>query len=161
MQQNLTESRGGNLSFGNASLAASTVANFINRINVANQVHYVNDGKFLRVVAVNNQSFSTGHTDLVNNKVCVFALWADGSAALSTTQGEIVSSEEVEQGKRVVPLPDVVASKTLIGLVKVKAGVGATFTPSSTNFNATNINAVFYNIATMPSKPFTSTVNAA
>lgn len=161
MQQNLIESRGGSLNFENASIAASTVANFINRVNVANKVNYVIDGKFYHAVVVNNQGFSSGHTALANNQVCVFALWADTDGAYSTTQGPIVDSELVDDGKAVVPLPDVVSTKALIGLVKVKAGVGATFTPSTTNFNATNINATFVSTFAMPVKPFTTTTTAA
>ncbi len=158
MQENLIEARGGNLNFENASLATSSVA--ANRINVANKVNYVIDGKFYHGLVVNNQALSAGHTTFLNNQVCVFALWADTAGAYSTTQGEIVSSEEVEDGKRVVPLPDVVTTKALIGLVKVKAGVAATFTPTDTAFNATNVNSTFYNTLSMPSKPFTTTVNA-
>lgn len=159
MDQNLIGSHGGNLNFENASLATSSVT--ANRINVANKVNYVIDGKFYHGLVVNNQALSAGHTAYTNNKVSVFALWADTSGAYSTTQGEIVSSEEVEQGKRTVPLPDVVDTKALIGLVKVKAGVNATFTPTDTAFNATNINSTFYNTVQMPSKPFTSTTGTA
>ena len=161
MHQNLVGSRGGNLNFENASLATSTVANSANRVNVANKVNYVINGKFYHAVVVNNQALSSGHTALVNNQACVFALWADSSGAYSTTQGPIVDSEAVEDGKIVLPLPDVVDTKALIGLIKVKAGVATTFTPGTTAFNATNVNTTFVNTFSMPSTPFTDTVTAA
>jgi hypothetical protein len=157
MHQNLVGSRGGSLNFENASLATSTVANSANRVNVANKVAYVIDGKFYAAALVNNQALSSGHTALVNNQVCVFALWADTSAAFSTTQGPIVDSEAVEDGNLAVPLPDVVSTKALIGLIKVKAGVATTFTPGTTAFNATNVNTTYYNTVHMPSTPFAST----
>jgi len=159
MQENLIEARGGNLNFENASIAGSSVT--ANRINIANKVNYVIDGKYYHAVVINNQAMSAGHTTFANNKACVFALWADTAGAYSTTQGEIVDSEEVDDGKRVVPLPDVVTTKALIGLIKVKAGVAATFTPTDTAFNATNINATFYSTFSMPTQPFTSTTGTA
>ena len=159
MDQNIIGSHGGNLNFENASLATSAVT--ANRVNVANKVNYVIDGKFYHGLVINNQAMSSGHTAFANNQACVFAIWADTAGAYSSTQGAIVDSQAVEQGKLAVPLPDVVDTKCLIGLIKVKAGVSATFTPTDTAFNATNINSVFYNTVQMPSKPFTSTTGTA
>ena len=159
MKANLVGSHGGSLNFDNAALATSTV--MANRVNVANKVSYVINGKFYAATLVNNHALSAGHTALVNNQACVFGLWADTSGAYSTTQGEIVDSQAVEQGKRSLPLPNVVTTKALIGLIKVKAGVATTFTPTDTAFNATNVNTTFVNTFTMPASPFTSTVTAA
>ena len=159
MDQNLIGSHGGSLNFENASLATSTVT--ANHVNVANKVNYVIDGKFYHATVSNDLALSAGHTALVNNQACVFALWANNTGVYSTTQGEIVDSQAVEQGRRTLPLPDVVDTKALIGLIKVKAGVATTFTPTSTAFNATNVNTTFVNTLSMPSKPFTDTVTAA
>ena len=155
MDQNLIGSRGGNLNFENASLATSSVT--ANSVNVANKVNYVIDGRYSHGLVINNQALSAGHTAFSNNNVCVFAFWANNTGVYSTTQGAIVSSQDVENGKTAVPLPDVVDAKALIGLIKVKAGVAATFTPTDTAFNATNINTIFYNTVQMPSKGFTTT----
>ena|SRR3990172_11966234 len=159
MKANLVGSHGGSLNFDNAALATSTVV--ANLVNVANKVSYVINGKFYAATLINNQALTAGHTAFANNHAAVFALWADTAGAYSTTQGEIVDSKEVEDGKRSLPLPDVVTTKALIGLVKVKAGVGATFTPGTTAFNATNVNTTFVNTFTMPASPFTDTVTAA
>ena len=159
MDENLIGSRGGSLNFDNAALATSTVV--ANLVNVANKVAYIVGGKFYAAPVVNNQALTAGHTALAANQACVFALWANTSGAYSTTQGEVVDSQAVEQGKRSLPLPDVVDTKALIGLIKVKAGVGATFTPGTTAFNATNVNTTFVNTFAMPVRPFTDTVTAA
>src|SRR3990167_7892426 len=153
MKANLFESHGGNLNFENASLATSTVT--ANHVNVANKVNYVIDGKFYHATVNNDLALSAGHTALVNNQACVFALWANNTGVFSTTQGAIVNSKEVEDDILALPLPDLVENLALIGLIKVKAGVGTTFTPTTTAFNATNVNTTFINTLTMPSKPFT------
>ena len=94
MDQNIIGSHGGNLNFENASLATSAVT--ANRVNVANKVNYVIDGKFYHGLVVNNQALSSGHTAFLNNQACVFALWADTAGAYSSTQGAIVDSLAVE-----------------------------------------------------------------
>jgi len=88
-------------------------------------------------------------------------VWENNTGIVSTTQGEIVNSQDVEGGRRELPLPELVSNKCLIGLIKVKAGVAATFTPGTTNFNETNINTTFINVGTPPVTPFTTTTTAA
>jgi hypothetical protein len=159
MDQNLIGSRGGSLNFTNAALATSTVV--ANLVNVANKVNFCIGGKLFAGLVINNQAMSAGHTAIANNQVCVFGVWANNTGVYSTTQGAIVSSEEVSSGRTVVPLPELVSNKALIGLIKVKAGVVTTFTPGTTNFNATNVNTTFINVATHPVVPFTTTTTAA
>ena len=161
MDQNLYGSRGGTICFENAALAQASMAGAYNTFNVANKVSYTIDGKWFAAAVSTNQVMSAGHTAISNNQAVVFGVWENNTGIVSTTQGEIVSSQEVEQGKRSLPLPDLVDNKCLIGLIKVKAGVAATFTPGTTNFNATNINTTFVNVGTAPVKPFTDTVTAA
>jgi hypothetical protein len=161
MDQNLVGSRGGSINFSNAALAQASMAGAYNTFNVANKVSYVIDGKFYAAAISTNQVMSAGHTAIANNQAVVFGVWANNTGVFSTTQGDIVDSKEVEDGKRSLSLPDLVSNKALIGLIKVKAGVLATFTPGTTNFNATNINTTFVNVGTSPVTPFTTTVTAA
>jgi len=161
MDQNLIGSHGGTLNLDNAALAQASVAGAYNTFNVANKVSYVIDGKFYAAAVSTNQVMSAGHTAISNNQAVVFGVWENNTGIVSTTQGEIVNSQDVEDGRRELPLPELVSNKCLIGLIKVKAGVAATFTPGTTNFNETNINTTFINVGTPPVTPFTTTTTAA
>lgn len=156
MQANLVGDRGGNITLSKAAINGSIVGT--GALNVANNVTFAIDGTFNTVAANNNVQFSSGHTALAAGCICVFGLWVSSTGVFSTTQGKIVdvASLSAGTGQKVVPLPDMIADNALVGLIKVKTAGAATFTPGTTNCNATNVTMTFYDTMVMPTEPFTS-----
>lgn len=156
MDQNRVGDRGGNICFSKAGLAQSIVT--AGTLNIVNNVRFAVDGITYELAAVNNAPFSSGHTTLAAGCECLFALWLDNGNNITSTQGSIVDTASLSStgGTKVVPLPNIVSDKALFGLVKVKTAGAATFVPGTTNLNATNVTATFYDCSVMPSKPFLS-----
>lgn len=148
--------RGGNVCYTKAALNGSVVGT--GALNVANNVLYSIDGVFNTVAANNNVQFSSGHSTLAAGCECLFALWVNSAGTFSTTQGKVVDTASLSAGtgQKVVPLPDVIASNALVGLIKVKTAGAATFVPGTTNCNATNVTCTFYDTNRMPTAPYTS-----
>lgn len=155
MDQRQTGAHGGNIVLAKAGLAGS--ANNI-AFNTTNNVVYTVDGVAYSKAAANNVAFSSGHTALAAGCECIFAVWVDSSGNITTTQGAIVDTASLSggTGTKVVAMPDVVASKALIGLIKVKTAGAATFTPNTTAMNASNVTTTFYDTSVMPGSPLTS-----
>lgn len=156
MDTNSTGDRGGNVVLSKAALNGSIVGT--GALNVANNVTFVIDGVFNTVAANNNVAFSSGHTALAAGCACLFALWVNSVGTFSTTQGGIVDTASLSAGtgQKVIPLPASIADNALVGLVKVKTAGAATFTPGTTNCNATNVTCTFYDTSRMPTEPYTS-----
>lgn len=158
MQDNIVGARGGCINFSRAGLGLAIAGCVAGDFVQNNVVNYTIDGQWNQLAASNNRTFSAGSTAFLNNNICLFALWVSANNVFSTTQGKIVASTDALStgGKVVVPYPDLISNAALIGLIKVKAGVNATFTPSTTNLNATNITATFVECSVMPTVPFLS-----
>lgn len=158
MQDNIVGARGGCINFSRAGLGLAIAGCVAGDFVQNNVINHIIDGRWNQLAASNNRTFSAGSTAFANNNICLFALWVAENNVFSTTQGKVVASVQALStgGQLVVPYPDVIANAALIGLIKVKAGVLATFTPSTTNLNATNITATFIDCATMPTIPFLS-----
>lgn len=156
MDANKIGDHGGNLSYSKAGLAQSANCAAGNFKSTA-AVSYTVDGVYNSLAIQDNIVFSSGHTNLVNNQICVFAVWVNNNT-ITTTQGPIVDSTKVAStgGTTVVPYPNVISGNALVGLIKVKAGVACTFTPGTTNFNATNVTTTFMDTACMPATPLLS-----
>jgi hypothetical protein len=75
---------------------------------------------------------------------------------VSTTQGKVVDTASLATagGSKVLQMPDVVANSALLGLIKVVTAGTAVFVPGTTNLNATNVTATYYDTTDMPTKPF-------
>lgn len=156
MDTNSIGDRGGNRTLSKAAINGSIVGT--GALNVANNVTYTIDGVFNTVAANNNVQFSSGHATLAAGCECLFALWVNAAGTFSTTQGKVVDTASLSAGtaQKVVPLPDVIASNALVGLIKVKTAGAATFVPGTTNCNATNVTCTFYDTERMPTVPYTS-----
>jgi hypothetical protein len=161
MHQNILDARGGNIAFSRAGLRQGQINNNgawnYNQFQVQNTVHYTVDGVFGSLAPADNQQLSTGHNTITGCNVCFFGLWVNNTNVLATTQGAIIDPATLAgtggTAKGIIKLPDVVSNNVLIGLIKVKMGVGATFVPRTTNFNATNITTTFLDVSTMPTLP--------
>jgi hypothetical protein len=161
MLQNLIDQRGGNIAFSRGALRQGQVNNNgawnYNQFQTQNTVHFTIDGVFGSLAPSDNQVFSTGHNTIIGCNVCIFALWVNNTNVIASTQGPSVDPALIggsgAVSKLAIRLPDVVTNNVLIGLVKVKVGVGATFVPRNTNFNATNITTTFFDTSTMPAAP--------
>ena len=158
MQDNIAGARGGCINFSRAGLGAVITGCVAGDFVQNNVINYTIDGQWNQLAASNNRAFTAGHTALVNNQTCVFAVWVSANNVFSTTQGKIVTSTDALStgGKTVVPFPDVISNAALIGLIKVKAGVACTFTPGTTNLNATNVTTTYIDCSSMPTVPFLS-----
>jgi hypothetical protein len=152
MDTNLSGSHGGCMGLSKAGLDEGTEAN---TYKTSNTFEFTVDGIVYSLSAIDNVAFSSGHTALGNDQACVFGVWVDSAGTMTTTQGAVIDNADLTAGKKVIALPDVVASKALIGLIKVSTAV-ATFTPGSTDLNATNVTDTYYDTSVMPTPPFTS-----
>jgi hypothetical protein len=154
MQDNIVGARGGCINHSRAGLGAVIAGCVAGDFVQNNVVNYTVDGRWNHLAASNNRAFTAGHTAFANNNICLFAVWVSENNVFSTTQGKIVATADTATGKAVVPFPDVISNAALIGLIKVKAGVGATFTPGTTNLNASNITTTYVDCSVMPTAPF-------
>lgn len=156
MQFNKVGDRGGNIAYSRAALRQAQITGHYNEIQSQNNVQFVVDGVFGTLAPVDNQAFSTGHSVITGCNECFFGVWVNNTNVIATTQGAIVDPAKLGNGgtsEQVIPYPEVVDSNVLIGLIKVKVGTGATFTPHTTNLNATNVTATFYDVSVMPTIP--------
>src|SRR5262249_31378679 len=138
-------------------LRQAQIAGHYNEIQSQNNVQFTIDGVFGTLAPTDNQAFATGHTTIQACNICYFGIWVNNTNVIKTTQGLIVDPSKLGgtggTAERVIPLPPVVANNVLIGLLKVKVGVGATFVPGTTNLNATNVTATFVDTSDMPTQP--------
>ena len=156
MHQNLLDDRGGNIALSRAALRQAQIAGHYNQFQIQNNVQFIIDGVFGTLAPTDNQAFSSGHNALTGCNMCFFGIWVNNTNTIATTQGPVVDPATVGNGgtsAKVLIYPPVVANNALIGLLKVKAGVGVTFTPGTTNLNVANITATFYDTSTMPTVP--------
>jgi hypothetical protein len=160
MDTNRVGNRGGNIAYSRAALRQAQITGHYNEWQAQNNVQFSIDGVFGTLAPVDNQGFTAGHTAITGCNVCFFALWVNNTNVVSTTQGAIVDPANLAGtgglAKDVIAFPDVVDNKVLLGLLRVKVGTGATFTPGTTNLNATNITATFFDTTVMPTKPLQS-----
>ena len=169
MQQNLIDDRGGNVSHSSGALRQAQVAGHYNEVQIQNNVFFTVDGKFGGLAPVDNLNASYGgatytgpsSTNVPACNSALFAIWVADGNTMSVTRGDLVDATKLagttgRTGEKVIPFPNVEANKALIGLVRVTAGTGVTFTYGTTNFNASNVNTVFYSCSRMPAAPFTS-----
>ena len=157
MHQNLLDDRGGSIAYSRAALRQAQITGHYNEIQTQNNVQFTVDGVFGTLAPTDNQAFSAGHPTVTGCNVCFYGVWVNNTNVIATTAGPIVDPATLGgtggMAKSVVRLPDVVSNNVLIGLVKVKVGVGATFTPKTTNLNATNVTATFLDTSVMPTQP--------
>jgi len=162
METNRAGNRGGNIAYSRAALRAAQITGHYNEWQAQNNVQFSIDGVFGTLAPVDNQGFTAGHVAVTGCNVCFFGIWVNNTNVVSTTQGPIIDPAGLTGGtaKDVGSFPDVVDGKVLLGLLKIKVGGGGsgvqTFTPGTTNLNATNITATFYDTTVMPTKPLQS-----
>lgn len=155
MDQNEIGNRGGNISYSKAGIRQAQINANGCQLNTQNTVQFTVDGVFGALAPTDNQAINTGTTLQACNS-CIFAVWVNNTNVIATTQGKIVAAAKLGNGgtgELVVPYPDIVANNALIGLIKVKAGVGVTFVPGTTAFNASNITSTFFDVSMMPTVP--------
>lgn len=130
---------------GYGSLTSGAVAITTNKakFKTTATISYLLNGLFYSKAATDNLVFSSGHTALANNQACLFGLFLDASGNVSTTQGPIVSAGDP------CPVPATPAGVAIFGLIKVVTGAG-TFTPNTTEFDASGVTTTFVNAGRMP-----------
>lgn len=156
MHQNLIDERGGNIAYSRAALRQAQITGHYNEIQTQNNVQFTVDGVYGTMAPTDNQAFSTGHTTITGCNIAFFGIWVNNTNVIATTQGPNIDPATLGNGGtsvRALIYPPVVANNVLIGLLKVKVGTGATFTPRTTNLNATNITATFFDTSVMPTVP--------
>src|SRR5690349_13939504 len=148
MHQNLLDDRGGNIAFSRAALRQAQISGHYNQFQIQNNVQFTVDGTFGTLAPTDNQAFSTGHPTITGCNTVFYGIWVNNTNTIATTAGRIVDPATLGgaggTAKTVIPFPDVVANNVLIGLLEVKVGVGASFVPGTTNLNASNITATFF-----------------
>lgn len=140
---NLEQVNGGNVSLTAAGLAEGTNAA---TFKTTNTLAFTASGVFKSKVATDNLPFSAGHTALATGQKCFFGVWIDSAGNVTTTQGPIATVGDTH-----TPLPNVVPSKTLVGLIHISAL--AAFTPNTTDFSAANITATCFDCMCLPGTP--------
>lgn len=157
MHQNLLDDRGGNIAFSRAALRQAQITGHYNEFQTQNNVQFVVDGIFGTLAPSDNKAFSSGHATITGCNTVMYGVWVNNTNVIATTAGKIVDPATLGgaggTAKNVIPFPDVVANNVLIGLIEVKVGVGASFVPGTTNLNATNVTATFFDTSTMPTQP--------
>jgi hypothetical protein len=159
MDSNRVGDRGGNISFSRAAIRTAQITGHYNEFETQNNVQFTVDGVFGTLANVANQSFAGAPGGAISAcNVAIYAVWVNNTNTLAITRGALADPAKLTNGTQqiAIAMPDVVANNALIGLIKVKVGVGATFTPGTTNFNASNITTTFYDCSVMPSGPLLS-----
>lgn len=167
MLTNIVGDRGGNVSLSKAGLRQAQITGHYNEVQIQNNVFYAIDGTLGGLAPIDNlNTATTTYTGPSTTAVpacnsALFAIWVATGNVLTVTKGANVDSTKLSgttgrTGEKVLPFPDVVAGAALVGLIRVTAGTGTAYAYGTTNFNATNINAAFYDCATMPTVPLTS-----
>lgn len=158
MDANTVGDRGGCKVLTKAGLTTGGDASNVT-INTANVINFTIDGIMYSKAVMNNQALSAGLTAVPAGNECLLAVWVDSGGTVSVTQGRQVAYGDLSAGtgKTAIPMPDVVAAKALVGLIKVKAmSDGGTWTPKSTGWNGNNVVATFYDTSVMPTAPLTA-----
>lgn len=128
--------------FSAAVLAEGTAAN---TFKTTATFTYTNDGVFKSKAATDNLPFSSGHAAVPPSSICVFGVWVDAAGAVTTTQGVIVSSDNVRG-----PMPPVKPEHTLVGLIKVLTDSATTFTPNTTDLGAAGVTDTYFDCSVLP-----------
>lgn len=158
MQENLIDDRGGAIAFSRGGLRQGQVNNNgawnYNRFQTLNNINFAIDGIFGTLAPTDNIAFSACHPTIIGCNQLFYAIWVNNTNSISTTAGPLSDPAQLAGaggfGTSAMRFPLLVANNALIGLIKVKVGVGAQFTPGTTNLNATNITATFYDTSVMP-----------
>jgi hypothetical protein len=159
MDANKVGDRGGNITFSKAGLRQAQISGKYNEFQIQNNVFFTVDGVFGALAPLDNANqYFTGHTAITGCNVAIYAIWVNNTNVLAITRGALVDPAKLTNGTQqaAIAMPDMERANALVGLIKVKVGVGATFTPGVTNFNATNITTTFYDCSVMPSMPLLS-----
>lgn len=156
--------RGGNITFSKAGLRQAQITGHYNEFQIQNNVFFTIDGVFGASTAVDNANqyfLGANYNSVITGcNMAIFAIWINNTNVLAVTRGPLVDPAKLggTGGSQALAaaMPDVMANNSLVGLIKVKVGTAVTFTPGTTNFNATNITTTFYDCSVMPSAPFLS-----
>ena len=141
MSYNLEQANSG---YGSLSSGAIAITTNKAKFKTTATVTYTLDGKFYSKAAADNLVFSSGHTALGNNQACLFGLFLDASGNVSTTQGPIVAAGDP------CPVPGTPGGVAIFGLIKVATGSSATFTPNTTELDASGVTTTYINAGRMP-----------
>jgi hypothetical protein len=145
---------GGNINFGKAILAEGTNANTFK--TTTNTIVYTIDGVQYTKAPTDNLTFSSGHTSLAASQVCLFAVWLDSAAAVTTTQGKIIATADLSNGLTVLAMPADQNGKCCIGLIRVATSASGVFVPNTTDLGDAQVTDTYYDCACLPARPITS-----
>lgn len=87
---------------------------------------------------------------------CIYLVCLNASGTLSTVKGTEQLVTDLSAKTEVLRFPQPVADTCPIGYVTVSLASTATFTAGTTNFNASNVTAAYFNLFSVPVAPLTS-----
>lgn len=149
--QELTEISGLTAALGKAGLAEGTAAN---TIKTTNQVYFAVAGVALSKAATDNIAMNALALQAADT-TCLYAVHIDAAGAVTMAKGVEVSNTKLANGEVVLPIPEQLAAKAMLGVVKVKT-VGVTFTSGTTDLSAAGITATYVDYIGRPAGPITS-----
>lgn len=157
MTINLNElPRGGTLCLSKAGLAiGSTPAQLAIAAPNGAGVDYAINGIIYHLADAATVAVTAGTAQGLLRK-CIYLVCLDSSGNLTTVQGTAQLTADLTAGTAVLAWPTPTADTCCIGAVKVQTASTANFTAGTTDFNATNVTATYYDLLTVPVDPLTS-----
>ena len=133
--------------FNRAILAEGTNAATFK--TTTNTLQYCIKGMMYDKAPEDNIPFSAGHTVVPISSTCLFAVCVNSAEAVSTVQGEILTTADIVAGT--VRAPDVDDDDLcVIGYIKVVTNGSTTFTPGTTDLGAAGITDTYSDASVPP-----------
>lgn len=114
-----------------------------------NTVEYCIDGIMYEKAATDDLFVFTDTTSQADLTTCFYALCLDKDGNGSIVNGTPVLTASITAGTAKATLPEVPATKCIIGAVKVETS-GAAFVPGTTALSAGTVTDTYYNLSCVP-----------
>jgi hypothetical protein len=139
-------------------LAIGTTQGGTGTVNTSNTLNFTIDGRLYTKSAATSAAVNpviAGQTQGLLT-VCLYIVQVDSSGTISTVKGEEILVTDLTAGSKVLRWPQPSDNRAVLGAFRITLASSATFTLGVTALNASNVTAVFYDLASVPSAPFTS-----
>lgn len=136
----------GNRPFSSGKIAIGTTKS---KVKTAAAIDYCIDGQFYSVAATDDLFVHTDLTVQPTLSTKWYALCLDAAGAASIIQGPNNLTAAVSAQTNKAALPEIPATKCLVGAIKVVSGA-ATYTPATTLNDAANITTTYWNLSAVP-----------
>jgi len=153
---NLSElARGGTICLSHAGLNSSDEKIDVAAPNGAG-IDYCINGVFYHEADADDNANVTADTAQAALTTCIYLVTLSTTHVLATVKGTEVTTADIASGKSVLNWPQPAVNTCPIGAAKVVVATGYTFTPGTTEFDATGITTTWVNFMCIPDKPVTS-----